>query len=83
MHLHIVVSYTPVLGEYANVLIDGIYTTIEEATERQICICNGEMESTRLGNNSMIGANGRITWIKNVVSGDLQDVDIYCPESLN
>ena len=71
----------PVLCEYAHVLIDGIYTTIEEAEQRQIYICGGSIEPTRLGNNSMYGANGRITWIKKVHSGDLQSLDIYSPDT--
>ena len=82
MHLFIVVSYMPELGQYAHVLIDGIYNTQEEAVERQLCICDGDLVSTRLGNNSMYGANGRITWIKKILIGDLQKLDIHSPDPL-
>ena len=82
-HMYMVVSYVPIFGEFAKVLMNGIYTTMEEAVERQTQICGGSIEPMRhLRNNSMYGENGRITWIKTITMGDLQQIDIYSPDPM-
>ena len=82
MDLYIVASYIPCIGQHARVFMDGIYDNIEEAEQRQRDICGGSIVSTYLGNNSMYGGNGRITWLKKVKFGDLQKLDIYSPDPL-
>jgi hypothetical protein len=79
---YIVVSYTPQYGKSAKVLIHGIYNTNDHALTRQKDICGGECESTNLGNNSVYGINGNISWIKTVDEGDLNQVDIYAPDTI-
>ena len=83
MDLYIVASYIPCIGQHARVYMDGIYNTFEDAEQRQRDICGGSIVSTQLGNNSMYGGNGRITWMKKVKIGDLQKLDIYSPDSLS
>ena len=83
MDLYIVASYIPCIGQHARVFMDGIYNTFEDAEQRQRDICGGSIVSTQLGNNSMYGGNGRITWMKKVKIGDLQKLDIYSPDSLS
>lgn len=82
MDLYIVASYVPCIGQHARVYMDGIYNTFEDAEQRQRDICGGSIVSTQLGNNSMYGGNGRITWMKKVNFGDLQKLDIYSPDPL-
>lgn len=81
MFLYIVVSYQPVLCKKATVLINGIYNNYEEADKIQTEICKGKIP-TNLGNNSMYGKNGRISWIKKVKLGELNNIDIYSPDNI-
>lgn len=81
MNIYIVVSYIPVTGRSAKVLIDGIYDTFEKAQTRQHHVCNGVLPS-QFNNNSMYGMNGKVSWIKKVALGDLNRVDIYTPDPL-
>lgn len=76
---YIVVSYRPVPGRSAKVLIDGIYDDIDKANARQHQVCNGVLP-TSLNNNSMYGRNGKVSWIKKVPQGDLPQLDIYTPD---
>lgn len=73
----------PNTGQRAKVIMNGIYEKLEYAEQRQQDICGGSVVPTCLGNNSMYGVNGRITWIKTVKIGDLQNIDIYTPDPLH
>lgn len=79
--MYLVVSYTPSYSA-AKVFINGIYETLEEAENRQLEVCGGLVERTPYGNNSVYGANGLISWTKHMKRGDLEKMDIYCPDSL-
>lgn len=79
--MYMVVSYNSIscMNQKANVKINGIYSSIEEAHERQKNICGGSLVPNLCNSNCMEGINGTITWIKNLSIGDLDNVDIYSP----
>ena len=79
---YIVVSYTPQYGKSAKVFMNGIYIDERKANARQHEICGGNCRPTGLGNNSVYGINGNISWIKTVEEGDLNLVDIYAPDTI-
>ena len=81
MDLYMVVSYHPMENTErgANVLVNGIYEKKELAVSRQKVLCGGDITPTFSNNNSVVGANGLISWIKQIHLGDFT-VDIKCPD---
>ena len=78
--MFMVVSYKSDTFNPAKVLINGIYNTLEEAKKRQLEICGGRTSPTFGDNNSVQGRHGVISWIKNMPTGDLDNVDVYMPD---
>jgi hypothetical protein len=79
---YIVVYSTPQYGKSAKVLINGIYNTNDDALTRQKEICGGGCESANLGNNNVYGINCMISWMKTVEEGDLNELEIYAPDTI-
>jgi hypothetical protein len=81
IYFYMVVSYDPTenTARGAKVLVNGIYENKELALCRQKELCGGNTCSTLCGNNSVVGANGRISWIKQIPLGDFT-FDVKVPD---
>ena len=78
--MFLVISYNSMnIGTAAHVVINGLYTTEEEARQRQFHICGEYMAPVFEGSVCMLGVNGVISWIKEIPLGDTDRFDIKQP----
>lgn len=77
--LYMVVGYKSnfMVPTRANVVIYGIYETMNQADQRQIEIC--EEDEVQSNAPYMMGKNGMISWVKILNMGDMSGVDIKQP----
>ena len=78
--MFLVLSYNSThLGTKANVVINGLYATKNEATQRQIVISGDHMKPVFEGSKCMIGTNNIVSWIREIPLGDTDHFDVKQP----
>jgi len=70
---YMVVGYNSIecMNAPARVYMYGIYSTKEEAIQRQICLSGKDLDTPLVETQCMYGINGMISWVRKVSLGDI------------